>query len=99
MSNKKAKETKNPEVKKKRNYAKIVEDMLGENPGLTRLIDKLFLKRSFKWSLMMSGFWLGLILVANALITGFNIGWMGLLAIGAVLTGISLFYIVREMKR
>lgn len=85
--------------KKRVDYAKILEEMFSENPGIARVIDKLFLKRSFKWSFIMSGFWLGLILVANALIAGFNIGWTGLLLVGAVLTVISLYYIVKEMKR
>lgn len=83
----------------KRDYVKELERALDENPALQRLLSRLFFRQSLRFGLIMAALTAGLFCVANALITGFGLGWFGWLVLGAILSATGLFYIVRELRR
>jgi hypothetical protein len=84
---------------KKRDYVAELEKAISENPGLHRLLNRLFLRQSIKMGLTMAALTAGLFSVANALITGFGLGWVGWLVLGTILSSTGLYYVLREWRR
>lgn len=83
---------------KKQDIAKTIEEALSENPALQKVIDKIFFKKSILYGFIMACLTAGLFSIVNALIMALELGWLGWLLFGSLLTTVGATYILKQWR-
>lgn len=76
--------------------AKTIEETVSDNPAIQKIIDKLFFKKSMKYGFIMSCLGAGVFSLVNGLITLFNLGPLGWIIFGVILSSIGGVYTVKQ---
>lgn len=74
-----------------------IAQALLENPTIQKIVDKMFFKKTVKYGLIMACLTAGIFSVVNGLIIGLNLGWVGWVTFGSVLSFAGGFYTIKQL--
>jgi len=69
------------------------------NPQVQSLIDKIFFRKTLKYGLVMACLLTGMFSVVNGLIVGLNLGWVGWITSGTILSIIGGFCTLKQLRK
>jgi len=82
---------------KKLDLAQTIEETVVQNPAIQKVIDKLFFKKSMKYGFIMSCLTAGVFSLVNGLIMLLNMGPLGWIIFGFILSAVGGVYTVKQM--